>query len=98
VPSRQVRERVARARQAQLGRQGKPNARLSGSEAVERAQLDARGRMLLREAVATLRLSARAHDRALKVARTIADLEGAVRVAPAHVAESLRYRGFQPRP
>jgi magnesium chelatase family protein len=97
TPSRLVRERVARAREAQLHRQGKSNARLCAGEALERAQLDGRGRTLLRDAVAALQLSARAHDRVLKVARTIADLDAGARVAPAHLAEALRYRGFSPR-
>jgi len=90
--SGKVRERVRRARGVQLARQGCPNGQLAGREAEERAAASAEARKLLREATARLQLSARAHHRVLKVARTIADLEGAARVAGGHVAEALRYR------
>ncbi len=92
-PSAAVRERVAGAREAQLRRQGRPNAQLSGRDAEGRTRLDAEGRRLLREAVARLHLSARAHHRVLKIARTVADLDGSAPVRPRHVAEALRYRG-----
>jgi magnesium chelatase family protein len=91
--SEKVRERVHRARDVQLARQGCPNGQLCGREAEERAGPSAAGRRLLREAASRLQLSARAHHRVLKVARTIADLEGAARVGDEHVAEALRYRG-----
>jgi len=90
--SETVRKRVHRARGVQLARQGRPNGQLTGREAEERAGPDAAGRRMLREATARLELSARAHHRVLKVARTIADLEGAARVEGGHVAEALRYR------
>jgi magnesium chelatase family protein len=95
-PSRVVRARVARARVRQLERQGVPNARLGGTEAEERAPLDARARSLLREAISRLQLSGRARHRVLKVARTVADLEGCARVGEAHLAEALIYRGARP--
>lgn len=88
-----VRERVARARQIQLRRQGMPNARLSGREIEERARVDAEGRQLIRDASSRFGLSARAHHRVLKVARTIADLEQSSEVRSQDVAEALRYRG-----
>jgi magnesium chelatase family protein len=87
-----VRERVQRARDRQVGRQGTPNARLSGSEANARAGLDATARALLREASARMHLTARAHHRVLKVARTIADLASSEAVTDAHLAEALSYR------
>ena len=48
--------------------------------------------MLLKAAVQQLGLSARAYHRVLKVARTIADLAGAERIAPAHLAEAIQYQ------
>jgi len=93
--SRVVRERVAAARERQLRRQGAPNARLAGGEAEARARLDSRAASLLRGASASLALSARAHHRVIKVARTVADLDGRERVAEAHVSEALAYRGWR---
>lgn len=87
-----VRERVARARQLQLGRQGVPNALLSGREIEERASVNAQGRQLIRDASSRFELSARAHHRVLKVARTIADLQPSSEVRSQDVAEALRYR------
>ena len=49
---------------------------------------------LLRAAIGQLGLSARAYDRLLKVARTIADLEGEATIAPVHVAEAIQYRSL----
>ncbi len=92
--SNAVRERVARARAIQQHRQGVPNARLAGREIEERARIDADGRRLLREAIARLGLSARAHHRVLKVARTLSDLEQLPDVNPRHIGEALRYRGI----
>jgi magnesium chelatase family protein len=94
-PSVHVRERVDSARARQLVRQGKSNARLEGHELEERTRPDARARRLLREAAAAMALSARAHHRVLRVARTVADLEGRNVVGEADVAEALRYREAQ---
>jgi magnesium chelatase family protein len=91
--SARVRDRVARARERQLRRQGMPNARLDGSGAEQAARLDAEARSLFEEAAANLMLSARAHFRVLKVARTVADLEKSDAVGAHHLAEALRYRG-----
>ena len=88
-----VRARVVRARDAQMRRQGGPNARLTGAEAEAMARPDGEARALLRQATARMHLSARAHHRALKVARTAADLDGSDEVGARHVAESLLYRG-----
>jgi magnesium chelatase family protein len=87
-----VRERVARARTRQLERQGMANARLAGGDIEARARPDVDAARMLRDATSSLALSARAHHRVLKVARTVADLEECARVGEQHVAEALRYR------
>jgi magnesium chelatase family protein len=92
-PSRAVKQRVLRARERQLQRQDVANARLAGHEAEQHARADARAAEFLRRASAAMALSARSHHRVLKVARTIADLDGCARVSESHVAEALRYRG-----
>ena len=92
--SRTVRERVVRARERQVGRQGMANARLAPGQLEARATLDAQARALLREAAGRLALSARAHDRVIRVARTIADLAGREAIEAAHLAEALSYRGL----
>jgi magnesium chelatase family protein len=94
--SEPVRARVAAARERQVERQGVPNAHLPSADVASRARPDARARWLLREAASRLGLSARAHDRVLKVARTIADLDDAPHVAEPHLAEALRFRGRDP--
>jgi magnesium chelatase family protein len=68
------------------------NARLRGKALRRFCALDDGGRRLLTAAVERLGLSARAHDRILKVARTIADLEGAEAIRSRHVAEAIQYR------
>ena len=93
-PSAPVRERVSRARRFQLERRGAPNAQLRGQLLRRHAAPDAEGRALLSSAVDRLGLSARAHDRILRVARTIADLEGAEAVRSCHLAEAIQYRAL----
>ena len=91
-PSAAVRVRVAAARARQLDRGLGPNARLAPGVLDRAAPLDARGESLLRRAVDRLRLSPRAVARAVRVARTIADLEGADAVAADHVAAARAFR------
>jgi magnesium chelatase family protein len=98
--SADVRVRVARARERQcqrfaaLGARGvRTNAECSGRILEEIATPDAEGAALLRQAADALHLSARGFHRTLRVARTLADLDGAEGVARMHVAEALGYRG-----
>ena len=54
--------------------------------------LDEAGERILRAAFERMGLTARSHDRILRVARTIADLDGAARIGPEHLAEAVQYR------
>ena len=56
--------------------------------------LDNVGRQLLRQAMEKLKLSARAYERIIKIARTIADLETEERITPTHLAEAIQYRSL----
>ena len=87
-----VRERVCRARETAIARQGMPNARLAGAELDAVARPDEAAERLLQGAMRKLALSARAYDRIRKVARTVADLAGDGGIGPVHVAEAIQYR------
>ncbi|EXI90114.1 MAG: Competence protein ComM [Candidatus Accumulibacter sp. BA-94] len=89
-----VRERVAAARERQLSRQGKANARLSPREIDQYCQPQAAATTLLQQAISRFELSARAFHRLLRVARTIADLAGSSVIEAQHVAEAVQYRRF----
>jgi magnesium chelatase family protein len=91
-PSAQVAQRVTKAATLQRDRQGKQNHLLSSTEIDQHCKPDGEGAQLLRAAMTRLNWSARAYHRVLKVARTIADLEGAAAVSKAHVAEAVQYR------
>jgi magnesium chelatase family protein len=97
-PSATVRARVVQARGVQLARAGPRgagcNARLRGVALRRLCAPDDAGRRLLGDAVSRLGLSARAHDKVLRVARTIADLAGAERVSAEHLAEAIQYRAL----
>lgn len=87
-----VRRRVLDAHALQLQRQGKVNAYLRGRELHRHCALDAASQKLLAVAMDRLRLSARAYDRILRVARTLADLQSAEHVKTAQISEALAYR------
>ena len=87
-----VRARVAQAHARALARQGAPNQALQGQQLDHMAALDEAAARFLQTAAARLAWSARGTHRALKVARTIADLAGSEHVTVAHVAEAVQYR------
>jgi magnesium chelatase family protein len=98
-PSRAVRERVERARMVQQSRFASipglfTNGRMETREIRRHAVPDEEGRKLLRAAMEKLGLSARAHDRILRVARTIADLDACDAVRSPHLAEAIQYRSL----
>jgi magnesium chelatase family protein len=91
--SAEMRERVERARAIQRAR-GYYNAGMPSRVIRTECALDASGERTLEMAVRRRGLSARTHDRILKVARTIADLGGSATVAAKHVAEAVQYRSL----
>ncbi len=93
-PSEAIRARVEACRKIQSDRTGAPNARLKPRQIRALCKLDEAGSALLKMAMAEMNLSARAYDRILKVARTIADLAGEEVIAPAHLAEAIQYRAL----
>lgn len=97
--SQTIRERVLHARAIQAERiKEKPghycNAQLEGALLEKICQTESNGRALLRSAMEKLRLSARAHDRLLKIARTIADLAQEEIILAEHLAEAIQYRSL----
>lgn len=97
--SKSIRERVIKAREIQtlrfLGNNGiHCNAQMRAKELKDYCQLDESGTALLKNAMERLGLSARAYDRILKVARTIADLDNESKIQTQHVAEAIQFRSL----
>lgn len=96
--SAEMRERVLAAREIQEARYaGTPcrcNADLAGSLLDQHCRLDAEGSSFLEQAVKSLTLSARAYTRVLRLARSVADMEGAAGIRPEHLAEAVGYRSL----
>jgi len=105
-PSSAIRERVHRARGLQLERFRKSrgvfcNAQMSSRMIRRHCPVDEASSALLENVIDRLGMSARAHDRILKVARTIADLDGSAEIRPEHISEAIQYRTLdraQPNP
>lgn len=95
-PSSAIRERVEAARVVQRKRFEETkltcNADMGVAEVREFCVVDAEGRSLLRSTMTQLGMSARSYHRILKLARTIADIEGAANIATHHLAEAIQYR------
>ena len=97
-----IRERILKARAIQQkrfakGRKITCNARMSNAQLKEHCRLDASGNETLKAAMNDLNFSARAYDRILKVARTIADLAGSDSIGTNHLLEALSYRNLDRR-
>ena len=98
--SSSIRDRVVAARKAQKNRYEKlntpihSNAQMGSYELQTYCQLDESSRNILKNAMNKLGLSARAYDRIIKVARTIADLDGAEEIQTQHIAEAIQYRSL----
>jgi magnesium chelatase family protein len=97
-PSNKIRQRVEQARQVQLGRfkdsQTFFNAGMNTKQLRQYCQLDDASKQIMALAIDKMGLSARAHDRILKVSRTIADLDGLESLTAEHVAEAIQYRSL----
>ncbi len=93
-----IRDRVIRARDIQLARFNGDgvysNSAMSPKQIRMHCALDAQSEDLLEKAMLRQGLSARAHDRILKVSRTIADLGGSENIQPNHISEAINYRSL----
>jgi magnesium chelatase family protein len=97
--SKQIRERVIKAREIQTQRykdiEGMyANAQITSKQLREICEIDSVGEALLKRAMERLNLSARAYDRILKVSRTIADLDASIKIKPEYLAEAIQYRSL----
>ena len=93
-----MREQVLRARDIQHQRFGrsslKMNGRMTPSEIRRHCQLAPEAEALLKQAMEQMGLSARAHDKILRIARTIADLDAEPKIEIAHLSEAINYRAL----
>ena len=96
--SKTMRDQVSRARAVQRERFGSGNSRLNSRMTSRQLRkfcvLDTAGRQMLETAMESLGLSARAHDRILRMSRTIADLDESTDIKPQHVTEAIGYRSL----
>jgi magnesium chelatase family protein len=101
--SEQIRQQVMAARAVQRRRFGgdgrgkakcatTTNGTMTSRQVRKHCKLDSPGELLLKQAMTELGLSARAHDKVLRIARTIADIEGEADIHPHHLAEAIQYR------
>lgn len=90
-----IRQRVITARNRQLARQGKANARLTSSELAQHCPLQQNDARFLEDTLHQLQLSARSYHKIIKVARTIADLQQQHQISKAHLMEALSYRALE---
>jgi len=98
-PSSAIRQRVEAARSIQRNRYGQSrtscNAAMDQRQMREFCGLTEEGSAMMQAAFTALQLTARSYDRVLRVARTIADLDGSEEILPVHIAEAVQYRTFQ---
>ena len=98
-PSAAIKERVNRARMVQNRRFGEQsgmcNATMGPNEIRNHCKLDDESDTLMRQAFDVYGLTARSYDRILKVARTIADLDGSKSITSDHIAEAIQYRAVE---
>jgi magnesium chelatase family protein len=97
--SREIRKRVEETRRLQQERYGERtgihcNAQMNQNELKKYCAIDAVGTNILKVAMDRMGLSARAYDRILKVARTIADIEQSTDILPNHLAEAIQFRSL----
>ena len=97
VARRTQRHRFADATSQSSDSSTTTNATMSPREVRQYCKLDSAGEVLLKQAMMELGLSARAHDKVLRIALTIADLEAEERIAPHHLAEAIQYRRLDRR-
>ena len=98
-PSSEIRKRVIAAREVQreryAGTRTRFNATMEPAQMRTWCALDEAGIQLMKDAFRVMNLTARSYDRVLRVARTIADLEGSESITPMHIAEAVQYRNFK---